>query len=119
MFCTYCGKQIDDDSRFCCHCGKEAEPMIKKVIENKPSVRNKIFAFVGFGLGITAFIFGFLPIWGIISFMFSIPGLIFSKYGMDSDKVNYAKKGKIFSNLGLIFGLSISTFFIILIGLLG
>lgn len=22
MYCKYCGKQIDDDSRFCNHCGK-------------------------------------------------------------------------------------------------
>lgn len=23
MYCNFCGKEIDNDSRFCCYCGKK------------------------------------------------------------------------------------------------
>lgn len=56
MFCTYCGKQIADDSRFCCFCGKtlisssvlngnpQANAMpVAKVVANKIKLDSSVY----------------------------------------------------------------------------
>ena len=118
MFCKFCGEQISDESKFCCHCGKRLIDDNVCEVVNKPSVRNKVFAFVGFGLGITGFVFGLIPLLGLYAGFFSIPGIVFSSIGVNSTKASYAKKGKIFSILGLVLGIVISVLTIVLIALL-
>ena len=117
MFCVYCGNEIKDDSKFCCHCG-EAVRVIKEVKQERPSVKNKVFAFVGFGHGLVAFILSLIPVACIYSFLFVIPGFIFSSLGKNSNKENFAKKGKLFSTLGLIFGIIMTIVTIVLFVLL-
>lgn len=36
MFCNYCGKEIDDDSRFCRHCGKSSDHAPGQAIISAP-----------------------------------------------------------------------------------
>ena len=117
MFCIHCGKEIENDSKFCCYCG-EAVHVVNEVKQERPSVRNKIFAFIGFGLGITSFVLGLIPFACFYSFLFVIPGFIFSGLGKNSNKVNFAKKGKLFSTLGLIFGIIMTILTIVLLVLL-
>ena len=104
MFCIHCGKEIENDSKFCCYCG-EAVQSVVEVEQQRPSVKNKVFAFVGFGHGIAAFVLSLIPFACFYSFLFVIPGFIFSGLGKNSNKENFAKKGKLFSTLGLIFGI--------------
>lgn len=35
MFCTKCGKEISDDSRFCIHCGAKQTPIVSMSTSNK------------------------------------------------------------------------------------
>ena len=115
MFCAYCGKEIDDKSKYCPYCGfKVVNPGVVK----KPSAKNKVFAFVGFGHGLVAFILSLIPVACIYSFLFVIPGFIFSGLGKNSNKENFAKKGKLFSTLGLIFGIIMTIVTIVLFVLL-
>ena len=114
MFCEYCGKPIDDNSRFCCHCGAKVVPTFETINTEKPSVRNKVFAFVGFGLGIASFVFSLIPVCCFYSLLFAIPGMIFSKYGLSSEKESFARKGKVFSISGLIIGIVMSILTIVL-----
>lgn len=37
MYCTKCGKEISDDSKFCCYCGSEQRPMVDMTA--KPEVK--------------------------------------------------------------------------------
>ena len=117
MYCSVCGSQIDENSNFCSQCGSKvvnyADADLNVV--DSGSVGDKVFAFVSFGLGITAFVFGFLPIYGYFAMFFSIPALIFSKYGMNSIKSHFARKGRIFAILGLVFGIVISTLVLLLL----
>ena len=57
MYCTYCGKQLDENSKFCCYCGKE----VNEVKKAKESVQGKIFAYIGFGTGIESLIMSLIP----------------------------------------------------------
>ena len=117
MFCIHCGKEIENNSKFCCYCG-EAVQSVVEVNKEKSSVKNKIFAFVGFGLGITSFVLSLIPFACFYSFLFVIPGFIFSGLGKNSNKENFAKKGKLFSTLGLIFGIIMTILTIVLFVLL-
>lgn len=115
MYCTFCGQKIDDESNFCIHCGQ----MVRSYCENnevkpKKDVKGRVFSFVGFGLGLSSFIFSLIPFLCFCSVFMSIPGLIFSNLGKTSDKASYAKKGKTFSVLGIVFGLIFSVSFIML-----
>ena len=124
MYCTKCGSRIDDDSKFCSECGTKVNDFYSQSdfcqqdsnIDTRTS--SKVFAFVGFGLGITAFVISFIFIAGYCAFLFAIPGLIFSIQGKKSVKASYAKKGITFSILGLILGFVLSTVMALLITLL-
>ena len=114
MFCAYCGRQIDDKSKYCPYCGVK---VINPGVFKKPSAKNKVLAFFGFGLSFFSVGFGVLPIQGmnvIMAWAFGFPAYIMSKYGMDSTKYKYAKVGKILSILGMIISIII-TFIVILI----
>lgn len=113
MYCTYCGKQIEDDSKFCTYCGNSTGYVEKKEVNN--NVKEKIFAFIGFGLGIAAFVIGLIPFACFSAIFMAIPGMIFSKIGMNSNKKSFAKKGRIFSVLGLIFGIIMSVLTVVII----
>ena len=117
MFCIHCGKEIENDSKFCCYCGKAVQSVVE-INQEKNSVKNKIFAFVGFGLGITSFVLSLIPVACFYSFLFVIPGFIFSGLGKNSNKEKFAKKGKLFSTLGLIFGIVMTILTIVLFVLL-
>lgn len=116
MFCIHCGNEIKNDSKFCCYCGNQVEQLQQKQNANRPSVRNKVFAYIGFGHGIAAFVMSFIPLVCIYSFLCAIPGIIFSCLGKKSEKEKYAKKGRLFSVLGLIisFIMTIITFVLLI-----
>ena len=112
MYCIYCGKEIENGSKFCSYCGKSVN---ETPTPEKTNVKGKVFAFIGFGLGICSFVFSLIPFLCFSSAFISIPGLIFSNLGMNSNKKSFAKKGKIFSVLGIIIGVIMSILSIVLL----
>ena len=117
MYCTFCGKEIENNSKYCSYCGNE---ITNENTENatKSNTKGKVFAYIGFGLGIQAFVMSIIPFVCFYSYISCIPGIIFSNNGMDSSKVKYAKKGKLFNKLAFIFGPIMSVITIIIIVLL-
>ena len=114
VYCTYCGKQIEDNANFCCYCGKQINNV--KSVNNNHDVKGKVFSFIGFGLGITAFVFSLIPIWCFCAFCFTIPAMIFSNLGRNSTKANFARKGKVFGILSIIFSVIMSIVTMIILG---
>ena len=115
MYCTYCGKEINDGSKFCSHCGN---PVVEIVGEKpKTDVKGKVFAYIGLGLGIESLIISLIPYLCFWSFMSSIPGFILSNKGINSSKCHYALKGRKMNKLAIIFGsiMTVLTFVILAI----
>ena len=52
MFCNYCGKEIDDDSKFCSYCG--AELIQKKTEQTKNEGKKESFVVAKFFLNVIA-----------------------------------------------------------------
>ena len=112
MYCIYCGKEVENGSKFSSYCGKSLN---ENQAPEKTNVKEKVFAFIGFGLGICSFIFSLIPFLCFSSAFISIPGLIFSNLGINSNKKSFAKKGRIFSILGIIIGVIVSFLSIVLL----
>ena len=99
MYCKNCGKEIDDNAYVCIHCGA-------LVNENKATKNGKlnIFALVGF----------------ILSFFFSVPGLVLSIIGYqkadtdyDGNMKNYAKAGIIISIVAFAISVILSIVYVV------
>ncbi len=94
MFCSYCGKEILDDSKYCSYCGKKQAGLIRNVsskfkktkveicsitLENKELVKGRIPAIIFhisvvlLNLVIGIFFFS----WVIYYFIFALPNIIF------------------------------------------
>ena len=91
MYCTNCGKEIDEDVKFCPHCGTSVEKTTvvpspaptgsPKQQEDKPAKVWTVFSKIGKILGIVCFSTSFIPYLNYISFLFGIPGIVFSCLG--------------------------------------
>ena len=111
LYCPVCGEKIIEEK------AKEVEKdPFEKVDEKTTSTQYgpqyKVFAIIGYVLGIISLAFCWVP------FMFfdSIPGIIFSKIGdKPTNKQQYAKKGFVFSLTGTIINAIITVAFIITI----
>ena len=111
MFCEACGRPMDDGLEHCNHCGAKINT---NGVVKIPSVRNKVFAYIGLGLSINALVISLIPYVSFSFWVLSIPSLVFSKYGIDSTKEKVAKTGKILSILSIIFGILVSVLLILL-----
>ena len=111
MICPNCGKEILDYSSYCNYCGDDV--VNHKVIVNQ-SVRNKVFAYIGYGHGITSLAMGLIPFASYVAWIYSVIGLIFSNFGLESTKAYYAKKGKKLSLIGLVVSFIVSLITIII-----
>ena len=108
-FCRKCGTQLDDHARFCAKCGASQEQTFVQPTYSyqHPEQRGeggpwKVFAIVGFVLGLVGFIFSFAFGSGLF---FSIPGLVLSILGKRSaSKHGMAVTGMVFSIIGLAIG---------------
>ena len=112
MYCKKCGKMVEDGSAFCPYCGadlreqqveaKEVDEFVAEpVAENEDNGPWKVFALVGFILGIVS-LAGSLFMAGLGT---GVPGIVFSILGKKSnnpDKQEKAAKGLKLSIWGLI-----------------
>ena len=126
MFCKYCGKEIDNDSKFCPYCGEEVDNKQNEVVEIERQNEDgettpskgpwNGFAKVGFTLGLLGFILSFVA----IGLEIAIPGLVFSimgKNASDKELKEKARRGQGFAIAGIIIGFIVSFVLGILKGL--
>ena len=112
LYCPVCGEKIIEEK------AKEVEKdsfekeEVKATTSNQYGPQYKVFAIIGYVLGIISLAFCWVP------FMLfdSIPGIIFSKIGdKPTNKQQFAKKGFTFSLTGTIINAIITVAFIITI----
>lgn len=115
MYCKKCGKQVEDGSSFCPYCGADLREQEVEVVEanvesEKPQESRgpwKVFAIVGYVLGIVGFVTSFF----LIGLEFSVPGIVFSALGLkttDEDAKAKAKKGLKLSIAGTIISIALT-----------
>lgn len=109
MYCENCGKKLTESQKFCPICGTKKYTAAEEIVKTKPKkVKQakcwRIFANIGFGLGLG----GFISSWFVIGYIISIYGIVFSILGMHSN-TNHGKavSGLILSIMGVIIGLLI------------
>ena len=111
MFCSKCGKLVDNDAKFCPYCGSEIEQEEKELevveVDNEEEKVEKgpwqAFATVGYILGLVGFILSFFT----VGLNIALPGLVFSIMGKnttDKEKWEKANKGLKFAIAGIIIG---------------
>ena len=125
MFCKRCGKELLEGARFCPECGEPVgveNEEIATTIEEYESTYNDhvdaeevkphvprcfyVFGNVGFALAIVGFVCNFIPFLCFSTYQASIVGLVFSILGKRAPELaNKTKKGRVFSILGLVFGM--------------
>lgn len=84
MYCTNCGKQIDDGAMFCPECGTRmiqgqeqvhsAEPMYRQ--QATSNAKLNIMAIIGFVIACVSLLLNFWGIVGIVALVFSVVGLV-------------------------------------------
>lgn len=125
MFCRICGKEVADDVRFCPYCGADlSEQMTEEVVdaveatsENDDNGPWKVFALIGFILGIVS-LAGSLFFIGLTT---GVPGIVFSILGKKSnnpDRQSQAAKGLKLSIWGLIVSVVVYIVFIVVLVIL-
>lgn len=98
MFCTHCGKEINDDAVICVNCGVPTRNMAIQTQMQPQAFQEKKLN----GLGLAGFIVSLLSLWlGAYFFVASIVGLTLSTVGMVKAK-NYRLNG--FALAGIILG---------------
>lgn len=123
MYCKKCGKEVDDDSLFCPFCGaslndNDVEDEAEAVDVDNNSDRGpwKVFAIVGYVLGILSFVLAFFVGVGI---EIAPAGIVFSALGKkstDPEKKAKAEKGLKLSIAAIIISfVAIIAFAIILV----
>lgn len=87
-YCTYCGKENQDDSKYCYNCGKPFNYDFAVNSPQKPTSSKNGYAIAGF----------------VLSFFFPLLGLIFGALGYSRSK-EMSGKGKQFSVAAMVISL--------------
>lgn len=77
MYCSYCGKQVDEEANLCFNCGENLQIIQQNNIQSTPinPVSNGM-AIAGFVLGLLGLLTsGYVVIFQILGLIFSIHGL--------------------------------------------
>ena len=91
MFCSNCGKEIDEDTKFCPHCGTNLQdpapkapapaPAPAPVEEKKPAKVWTVFSRISKILGIVCIATALIPYLNYFSLSFSIVGIVMACLG--------------------------------------
>ena len=130
MYCKRCGKELVEGTKYCPECGENNEVVEAEVVDsvcetpqvNKPHVARcfTIFAKIGYGLGIATFICSFIPFVCLFSLSAGEVSLVFSILGRkDPEMRSKAKKGLVFSILGLAISFIVWIITCVIMGLAG
>ena len=126
MFCRFCGQKINEGSKFCPNCGEKLEDVVvnevpvEVIVDTNKSNTNevvkergpwKVFAIVGYVLGIVSICGCFIPGFG----SYGLCGIIFSILGKKSlSAKDKAKKGLILSIISSAIGIIIPLLILLL-----
>lgn len=117
-YCSKCGNEYNEGQNFCTVCGNRLDEEVFEPDKKLP-LCYKIFGYVGFGLGIFTFIMAFIPIANYVTFISGPIGIVMSCLGKKEKQVyNKARKGFIFSLIGLILGVVLFIVYIVLMSLI-
>ena len=128
MYCKKCGKMVEDGSAFCPYCGadlreqqaeaKEVDEFVAEpVTENEDNGPWKVFALVGFILGIVSLAGAIFTV-GLYT---GIPGIVLSALGKkskDPDRQEKAAKGLKLSIAGLIVSVVVEIILVVVVTIL-
>ena len=104
MFCSNCGKEIDENVKFCSNCGAENIIQSTKVnieenkVDEKKSKNKReknINEWVSIFLSILGLVISFFPLWNIVFFIFII-------FSLKQNIIVCSKKNKLFGTIGII-----------------
>ena len=101
-YCPICGEKIEEYSKMEEKSIQQNDTNEVKQTNNNYGTQYKVFAFIGYGLGILSLALCFVP----FIFFNGIVGIVFSKIGdKPTNKQAFAKRGFIFSLIGTIVGI--------------
>lgn len=121
MFCTKCGKEISDDTKFCPQCGTPvaSDPLnTVPAAEKKPAKVWTVFSVIGKILGIVCFATAFIPILNINSIELGIIGIVMSCLGrkaLTEEADNNCRIGLKFSIAAVAVSVAILALFFVII----
>jgi len=116
MFCSHCGKEIPENSKFCPNCGGEVKGPSEKV--DSEVVSGDAHPYVsdhngnqknGNGSYPNAYTFSLVGF--ILSFIIPVLGIIFSAIGLDQLSKSGKTRGKGFAIAGLVIGIILAVNF--------
>ena len=116
MKCIHCGNEFKVNGNFCPYCGKEIKAEVVQNNEQKPHIKKcfYVFAKVGYGLGLGAFIASFIPFFNFFAIFVGIAGIVFSALG---NRTNPTKSGLKFSIAAVIISIvAIILMYVVLFG---
>ena len=128
MFCKYCGSELKTEGNFCPNCGAEVNKSnIVAVSQTEKEVQTnnrnvgpfKVFAFIGFGVGIESIIISIIPFFGFIGAFTGIIGVIFASLGLKSRMKPFAIIGLVLSCLSVVLGAYMYYYYIVCGNLFG
>lgn len=120
MFCTKCGKELENDAVFCPNCGAKVaeleieEPVIESSENKKPAKCWSVFAKVSKILGIVAIATCWLPF--LIGLEAGVSGIVFAilgKHAIDEEAISNRKRGLTMSIVGSIISYVVFLVFIL------
>lgn len=101
MFCSKCGKQLEEGQNFCPNCGTAQQVTVVSSsntnIQQSENPTTNTMAVVGFVVGLISLLIDFFGIIGIIAIVLSVAGYMGCK--------QHNQKGKGRAVFGVIFGL--------------
>ena len=108
MFCKYCGSELNNQGSFCPNCGAEVgtsyitnnyspEPVLDVKPDRGPF---KVFAIIGFIIGIESFLISWIPIVDLIAIVTGFFGALLSSLGIIS------RRKRVFGIIGLSLSIS-------------
>lgn len=102
MFCSKCGKQLEEGQNFCPNCGTAQQGTVvsslNTTVQQSENPTTNTMAVVGFVLGLISLLIDFFGLIGIVAIVLSVAGYMGCK--------QHNQKGKGRAVFGIIFGLA-------------
>ena len=113
MYCSSCGQEVNDGTKFCPYCGNELK--VEEINNNKPSKVYSVFANIGKVFSIVAIASCWLPLFSLV---LAAPGIVFSAIGKksrDEEKIKSCKKSITRCIVGAVISFIIFIFIFVLV----
>ena len=115
MFCKFCGSEINNQGKFCPNCGAEVKSSYLNEEYNRPELvvdertdngPFKVFAIIGFIIGIESFLISWIPLIDLMAVGTGFFGALLSSLGIISSRKRvFAIIGLSLSILAMVIGI--------------